>query len=73
MKRVMGSLLTVIIFLMVIQPICAKPNDEQLKRLVLTLLAPGAPVRLSSEQQEQLKQTIVNSVPHDVGFTVRHN
>nr|WP_244660905.1 DUF3888 domain-containing protein [Paenibacillus sp. CFBP 13594] len=40
MKRFIGSLLTAIIFLMVIQPICAKPNDEPLKRLVLTLLAP---------------------------------
>ncbi|MGG1652403.1 helix-turn-helix domain-containing protein [Paenibacillus sp. NRS-1780] len=33
--------------------------------------SPGAPVRLTSEQQEKLKQTIVNSVPHDVGFTAR--
>ncbi|MGG1619407.1 IS630 family transposase [Paenibacillus sp. NRS-1781] len=35
--------------------------------------SPGAPVRLTEEQQEKLKQTIVNSVPHDVGFTARHN
>ncbi|WP_251034971.1 IS630 family transposase [Paenibacillus polymyxa] len=35
--------------------------------------SPGAPVRLTAEQQEQLKQTIVSSVPHDVGFTARHN
>ncbi|MET3210897.1 UNVERIFIED_CONTAM: transposase [Paenibacillus sp. PvR008] len=35
--------------------------------------SPGAPVRLTPEQQEKLKQTIVNSVPHDVGFTARHN
>lgn len=35
--------------------------------------SPGAPVRLTSEQQEKLKQTIVSSVPHDVGFTARHN
>lgn len=35
--------------------------------------SPGAPVRLTNEQQEKLKQTIVNSVPHDVGFTARHN
>lgn len=35
--------------------------------------SPGAPVRLTSEQQEQLKQMIVSSVPHDVGFTARHN
>ena len=35
--------------------------------------SPGAPVRLTKEQQEKLKQTIVSSVPHDVGFTARHN
>lgn len=35
--------------------------------------SPGAPVRLTSEQQEKLKQIIVNSIPHDVGFTARHN
>jgi transposase len=33
----------------------------------------GAPTRLTKEQQEQLKQTIVLSVPHEVGFTARHN
>lgn len=35
--------------------------------------SPGAPVRLTPEQQEQLKRTIVESVPHEVGFTARHN
>jgi transposase len=35
--------------------------------------SPGAPVRLTNEQQERLKRTIVESVPHDVGFTARHN
>lgn len=35
--------------------------------------SPGAPVRLTKEQQEELKQTIVNSVPHEAGFTARHN
>lgn len=35
--------------------------------------SPGAPVRLTKEQQEKLKQTIVSSIPHDVGFTARHN
>lgn len=35
--------------------------------------SPGAPVRLTKGQQEKLKQTIVSSVPHDVGFTARHN
>jgi transposase len=33
----------------------------------------GAPVRLNQEQQEQLKSTIVHYVPHEVGFTARHN
>lgn len=33
----------------------------------------GAPTRLTKEQQEQLKQTIVLSVPDDVGFTARYN
>jgi transposase len=33
----------------------------------------GAPARLTKEQQEQLKQTIVLSVPHEVGFIARHN
>ncbi|OGX60578.1 MAG: transposase [Paenibacillus sp. RIFOXYA1_FULL_44_5] len=35
--------------------------------------SPGAPVRLTQAQQEKLKQTIVGSIPHDVGFTARHN
>ncbi len=35
--------------------------------------SPGAPVRLTKEQLEKLKQTIVDSVPHHVGFTARHN
>lgn len=35
--------------------------------------SPGAPTRLTLEQQETLKQTIVNSIPHEVGFTARHN
>jgi transposase len=33
----------------------------------------GKPPRLTIEQQEQLKQTIINSVPHDVGFTAKFN
>lgn len=33
----------------------------------------GAPTRLTKEQQEQLKQTIAFSVPHEVGFTAKHN
>jgi transposase len=35
--------------------------------------SPGAPTRLSKEQQEQLKQVIIQSVPDDVGFTAKHN
>lgn len=35
--------------------------------------SPGAPVRLTKEQQEKLKQKIVNCVPHDVWFIARHN
>lgn len=33
----------------------------------------GAPTRLTKEQQEQLKQTVAYSVPHEVGFTAKHN
>ena len=33
----------------------------------------GAPARLTKEQQEHLKQVIVSSTPHEVGFTARHN
>ncbi len=35
--------------------------------------SPGAPARFTKEQQEQLKQVIVSSTPHEVGFTARHN
>ncbi|MEI7027124.1 helix-turn-helix domain-containing protein [Paenibacillus sp. y28] len=35
--------------------------------------SPGAPSRLTKEQQEQLKQTVAYSVPHEVGFTAKHN
>ncbi|MCU6797416.1 winged helix-turn-helix domain-containing protein [Paenibacillus sp. WQ 127069] len=33
----------------------------------------GAPERLTKEQQEQLKQTIVSSVPHEVGFCSKYS
>jgi transposase len=33
----------------------------------------GAPERLTKEQQAQVKQTIINSLPHDVGFTAKFN
>lgn len=36
-------------------------------------ISPGAPNRITKEQQEQLKQTIILCVPHEVGFTARHN
>lgn len=35
--------------------------------------SPGAPERLTKEQQAQLKQTIIDSVPHEVGFTAKFN
>jgi transposase len=35
--------------------------------------SPGPPERLSQEQQAQLKQTIIEFVPHDVGFKAKHN
>lgn len=35
--------------------------------------SPGAPHRLTMEQQEQFKQTIITSVPNDVGFTAKYN
>lgn len=61
MKRFIGSFLTVIIFLMTIQPVCAKPNDEPLKRLVLTLLAPKI--------QEQINQYYKNKLTVSPTFT----
>ncbi|WII39755.1 helix-turn-helix domain-containing protein [Paenibacillus thiaminolyticus] len=33
----------------------------------------GAPERLTKEQQEQLKNTIVSSVPHEVGFHSKYS
>lgn len=35
--------------------------------------SPGAPSRLTKEQQERLKQTVAYSVPHEVGFTANYN
>lgn len=35
--------------------------------------SPGTPERLSQEQQEKLKETIVKFLPHEVGFTAKHN
>jgi len=61
MKRFIGSLLTVIIFLMTIQPVCAKPNDKPSKRLVLTLVAP--------QIQEQINQYYKNKLTVSPTFT----
>ncbi|MGC5772526.1 DUF3888 domain-containing protein [Paenibacillus pabuli] len=61
MKRFIGLLLTVIIFLMTIQPVFAKQNDEPLKRLVLTLLAPKI--------QEQINQYYKNKLTVSPTFT----
>jgi transposase len=33
--------------------------------------SPGAPTRLTPQQQEQFKQTIVEKLPHEVGFTAK--
>ncbi len=33
----------------------------------------GKPPRLSKEQREQLKQTIIHSLPHEVGFPTKFN
>lgn len=33
----------------------------------------GAPERLTKEQQAQLKQTIINSLPYEVGYTAKFN
>ncbi|MGG2199582.1 IS630 family transposase [Paenibacillus validus] len=35
--------------------------------------SPGPPEQLSKEQQEKLKKTIMDCVPHDVGFTAKFN
>ena len=35
--------------------------------------SPGAPERLTKEQQEQLKHTIVSFVPHEVGFLSKYS
>jgi transposase len=35
--------------------------------------APGRRERITKEQQEQLKKTIIESLPHEVGFTAKFN
>lgn len=63
MKRFIRSLLTVIIFLMTIQPVFSKlnDNDEPLKRLVLTLLTPKI--------QEQINRYYKNKLTVSPMFT----
>jgi transposase len=36
-------------------------------------IGPGPPEQLIQEQQEQLKKTILDSLPHEVGFTAKFN
>jgi transposase len=36
-------------------------------------LSPGRSVRITKEQQAQLKKTIIESLPHEVGFTAKFN
>lgn len=33
--------------------------------------SPGAPARLTKEQQEEFKQIIITKTPHEVGFTAK--
>jgi transposase len=40
---------------------------------LLMKFSPGPPEQLSKEQQEQLKKTIIDSLPHEVGFTAKFN
>lgn len=37
------------------------------------MFSPGPPERLSQEQRDQLKTTIMDFVPNDVGFTAKFN
>lgn len=62
MKKLIGSLLTVIIILVTIQSVCAKPNAEPMKRLVLTLLAPKI--------QEQINHYYKNKLTVSPTFTL---
>jgi hypothetical protein len=36
-------------------------------------LSPGPPEQLSKEQQDELKNTILDLLPSDVGFTAKFN
>ncbi|NOU97861.1 DUF3888 domain-containing protein [Paenibacillus sp. LMG 31456] len=50
----MGLLLTVIIFLVSIQPVYAKPHEEPLQRIVLTLLAPKIQEQINRYYKDKL-------------------
>jgi transposase len=40
---------------------------------LLMKFSTGAPERLTKEQQTQVKQTILSSLPHEIGFTAKFN
>ncbi|MNC33701.1 hypothetical protein D3C75_821050 [compost metagenome] len=46
--------------------------EKGLDGLVLGV-STGAPEQLTVEQQQQLKQTIIMKLPHEVGFPAKHN
>jgi transposase len=40
---------------------------------LLMKFSPGPPERITQEQQAKLKKTIIESLPHEVGFTAKFN
>lgn len=54
MKSLFGLLQMVMIFLMTVQSVYAKPNDEPLSRLVLTLLAPKIQEQINQYYKDKL-------------------
>lgn len=53
-KSKIGLLLAVIIFSVLIQPVYAKPHEEPLERLVLTLLAPNIQEQINRYYNDKL-------------------
>ncbi|MFD0618238.1 DUF3888 domain-containing protein [Paenibacillus sp. GCM10027629] len=53
-KSYIGLLLAVIIFSVLIQPVYAKPHEEPLERLVLTLLAPNIQEQINRYYEDKL-------------------
>lgn len=47
-------------------------QEKGLDGLVMGI-STGAPEQLTTEQQQQLKQTILTKLPHEVGFPAKHN